>query len=75
MLCAPICAIQYNIPIVHAYMDHVQDNAEECIRNAITNLTEGKFVATQEYKNKISKINKTKNNIKVTGLVGFEEIN
>ena len=34
---------QFGIQTVHAYMDHVQDNAEECIRNAITNLKEGKY--------------------------------
>ena len=34
---------QFGIETVHAYMDHVQDNAEECIRNAITNLKEGKY--------------------------------
>ena len=34
---------QFGIETVHAYMDHVQDNAEECIRNAITRLEEGKY--------------------------------
>jgi 5-oxoprolinase (ATP-hydrolysing) len=34
---------QFGIETVHAYMDHVQDNAEECIRNAITRLKEGKY--------------------------------
>ena len=34
---------QFGIQTVHAYMDHVQDNAEECIRNAITNLKEGRY--------------------------------
>ena len=34
---------QFGIETVQAYMNHVQDNAEECIRNAITNLTEGKY--------------------------------
>ena len=33
----------FGIETVHAYMDHVQDNAEECIRNAITRLEEGKY--------------------------------
>ncbi|MDA0763387.1 MAG: hydantoinase B/oxoprolinase family protein [Proteobacteria bacterium] len=34
---------QFGIETVHAYMDHVQDNAEECIRSAITKLKEGKY--------------------------------
>ncbi|MDB9771518.1 hydantoinase B/oxoprolinase family protein [Alphaproteobacteria bacterium] len=34
---------QFGIETVHAYMDHVQDNAEECIRNVITRLKEGKY--------------------------------
>ena len=34
---------QFGIETVHAYMNHVQDNAEECIRNAIVELKEGKY--------------------------------
>ena len=34
---------QFGIETVQAYMNHVQDNAEECIRKAITNLREGKY--------------------------------
>ena len=34
---------QFSIETVQAYMNHVQDNAEECIRNAITKLSEGKY--------------------------------
>ena len=34
---------QFGIETVHSYMNHVQDNAEECIRNAIVNLREGKY--------------------------------
>ena len=34
---------QFGIETVHSYMSHVQDNAEECIRNAIVNLKEGKY--------------------------------
>ena len=34
---------QFGIETVHSYMNHVQDNAEECIRNAIVNLKEGKY--------------------------------
>ena len=32
---------QFGIETVHAYMNHVQDNAEESIRNAIVNLKQG----------------------------------
>ena len=34
---------QYGRHTVTAYMRHVQDNAEECVRRVITALTEGKF--------------------------------
>ncbi len=34
---------QFGIETVHSYMNYVQDNAEECIRNAIVNLREGKY--------------------------------
>ena len=34
---------QFGIETVHAYMNHVQDNAEESIRNAIVNLKEGEY--------------------------------
>ena len=34
---------QFGIETVNSYMNHVQDNAEECIRNAIVNLREGKY--------------------------------
>ena len=34
---------QFGIETVHSYMNYVQDNAEECIRNAIVNLKEGKY--------------------------------
>jgi len=34
---------QFGIETVQAYMGHVQDNAEECIRNAITKLKEGNY--------------------------------
>ncbi len=34
---------QYGIETVHAYMNHVQDNAEESIRNAIVNLKQGEY--------------------------------
>ena len=34
---------QFGIETVHAYMNHVQDNAEESIRNAIVNLKQGEY--------------------------------
>ena len=34
---------QFGIETVHAYMNHVQDNAEESIRKAIVTLKEGKY--------------------------------
>ena len=34
---------QFGIDTVHAYMKHVQNNAEECIRNAIINLNDGYY--------------------------------
>ena len=74
MLCAPICAIQYNIPIIHFYGGSTTTGSiDDYIRNAITKISHYHFVATQEYKNKISKINQRKDNIKVSGLVGFEK--
>ncbi len=34
---------QYGVDVVRAYMDHVQDNAEEAVRRAIGGLTSGSF--------------------------------
>lgn len=34
---------QFGLETVHAYMGHVQDNAEECVRRVITSLTDGKY--------------------------------
>ena len=34
---------QFSLPIVLAYMNHVQDNAEESVRRVITNLKNGDF--------------------------------
>ncbi|MEL7468203.1 MAG: hydantoinase B/oxoprolinase family protein [Pseudomonadota bacterium] len=34
---------QFGLPVVHAYMKHVQDNAEECVRRVITALTDGSY--------------------------------
>src|SRR5690606_7286727 len=35
---------QFGLPVVQAYMRHVQDNAEECVRRAIEALTDGECV-------------------------------
>ena len=34
---------QFGLAVVHAYMKHVQDNAEECVRRVITALTDGSY--------------------------------
>ncbi len=34
---------QFGLPVVHAYMGHVQDNAEECVRRVITALKDGQY--------------------------------
>ena len=34
---------QFSLPVVRAYMGHVQDNAEESVRRAITRLKDGAF--------------------------------
>nr|MBX2856724.1 hydantoinase B/oxoprolinase family protein [Paracoccaceae bacterium] len=34
---------QFGLDVVHAYMRHVQDNAEECVRRAITALKDGAY--------------------------------
>ena len=34
---------QFGLETVHAYMRHVQDNAEECVRRVITSLTDGSY--------------------------------
>lgn len=33
----------FSLPVVVAYMKHVQDNAEECVRRAITTLTDAEY--------------------------------
>ena len=35
--------VQYGLPMVQAYMGHVQDNAEESVRRVITRLKDGRF--------------------------------
>ena len=34
---------QYGLAVVHAYMQHVQDNAEACVRRVISKLHDGSF--------------------------------
>ncbi len=34
---------QFGLPTVHAYMQHIQDNAEEAVRRVIATLPEGQF--------------------------------
>jgi 5-oxoprolinase (ATP-hydrolysing) len=34
---------EYGLPVVHAYMRHVMDNAEESVRRVITRLRDGRF--------------------------------
>lgn len=34
----------YGLAVVQSYMQHVQDNAEECVRRAITELDDGEFI-------------------------------
>jgi 5-oxoprolinase (ATP-hydrolysing) len=34
---------QFGLEVVHAYMGHVQDNAEECVRRVITALKDGHY--------------------------------
>ncbi|MBB5516395.1 5-oxoprolinase (ATP-hydrolyzing) [Rubricella aquisinus] len=34
----------FSLPVVRAYMDHVQDNAEECVRRAIETLRDAEYV-------------------------------
>ena len=35
---------QFGLPVVRAYMGHVQDNAEECVRRAIETLSDAEYV-------------------------------
>ncbi|NNU81493.1 5-oxoprolinase [Halovulum dunhuangense] len=35
---------QFGLPVVEAYMRHVQDNAEECVRRAIATLRDAEYV-------------------------------
>lgn len=73
MMCAPICAIQYNIPIVHFYGGSTtKGSIDDYIRNSITKISKLHFVANQKYKQRLISLGEKKDKIKVTGLIGFE---
>lgn len=38
----------YGLDVVHAYMGHVKDNAEECVRQVIDALSDGEFVCEMD---------------------------
>jgi 5-oxoprolinase (ATP-hydrolysing) len=40
--------LQYGINTVNAYMQHVQDNAEECVRRVVSYLNDGQFSLTMD---------------------------
>jgi 5-oxoprolinase (ATP-hydrolysing) len=40
--------LQYGINTVNAYMQHVQDNAEECVRRVVSCLNDGQFSLTMD---------------------------
>jgi len=73
MICAPLCAVQYNIPIIHFYGGSTTlGSIDDYIRNAITQMSHFHFVATKQYKDKIAQMTDKKNNIKLAGLIGFQ---
>ena len=43
----------YSLPVVHAYMKHVQDNAEESIRQVLETLSDGAFCYEMDDRSKI----------------------
>ncbi len=43
----------FGLDVIHAYMKHVQDNAEECVRRILHVLNDGKFVQETDYGGKI----------------------
>lgn len=52
----------YSLPVVHAYMKHVQDNAEESVRRVLDVLKDGSFVSRMDDGSQIKvqiKLNKT----------------
>ena len=40
---------QFGLDVVHAYMDHVQDNAEEAVRRVIDTLSDGSFCCEMDH--------------------------
>ena len=73
MMCAPLCAIQYNIPIIHFYGGSTtMGSIDDYIRNSISKISQLHFVANQKYKQRLISIGEKKDKIKVTGLIGFE---
>ena len=40
---------QFGLDVVHAYMDHVQDNAEEAVRRVIDRLSDGRFCCEMDH--------------------------
>jgi len=43
----------FGLEVVHAYMKHVQDNAEECVRRVLHKLKDGHFVQDTDYGAKV----------------------
>jgi 5-oxoprolinase (ATP-hydrolysing) len=39
---------RFSLPVVHAYMQHIKDNAEQCVRRAISHLSDGRFELTMD---------------------------
>ena len=57
MMCAPLCAVQYNIPIIHFYGGSTTiGSIDDYIRNAITKMSHFHFVATKRYKDRLFKL-------------------
>ncbi len=44
----------YGLPVVHAYMGHVKDNAEESVRRVIDALSDGSFTCTMDDGSQVS---------------------
>ena len=43
----------FGLDVVHAYMTHVQDNAEECVRRVLHKLKDGSFVVETDFGAKV----------------------
>ena len=43
----------FGLDVVHAYMKHVQDNAEECVRRVLHKLKDGNFVVETDFGAKV----------------------